>query len=156
MSSLDNTWRIWNAAVMDITTCVLWTFRDDHLVPGMHAIAVHNRLSRQNHYCMYGEAIVTGLPVCESTELDGVPFSIETQYISSHNIFVCRSYRQQPSTLSPQQQRIAELLLADVTIAEISRKLNVSESTVQSHLSAMRERHACRTNWGLVAKLLDK
>lgn len=55
--------------------------------------------------------------------------------------------------MSPTQERIASLLLADLTIKGIARELDMSQKAVSFHLKKMRDRQGTRTTLGLALKL---
>jgi DNA-binding NarL/FixJ family response regulator len=56
--------------------------------------------------------------------------------------------------LTPQQERVLELLAAGMTYQEIGRRLFISESTVRFHVQKLKERLDARTKTELVAKAI--
>lgn len=53
--------------------------------------------------------------------------------------------------LTPQQERVLELVASGMTYAETSRQLHVSESTVRFHIQSLKERLGVRTKTELIA-----
>ena len=56
-----------------------------------------------------------------------------------------------PRVLTPQQERVLELVAAGCTYAEIGKRLHISESTVRFHIQRLKERLGARTTTELIA-----
>jgi DNA-binding NarL/FixJ family response regulator len=55
--------------------------------------------------------------------------------------------------LTPAQERVAELVVAGSTNAEIARELHMSLRTVESHLTRVYQEHGVRSRTQLIAAL---
>ena len=59
-----------------------------------------------------------------------------------------------PINLSPRQQQIVNLMVADTSIKEMSMILSISVPTVKTHLARIRKKTQCDTTTGALAFVL--
>lgn len=89
-----------------------------------------------------------------ATLKSGKNVRVKTTWVEAIGGFVvvfcdCQGVKQ----LSPKQLEIVNLMKRDKTITEISQTLGIAESTVQSHLAALRAKFRVKTNYGLISAL---